>query len=44
MYPPLSLQMEAGMDMTIFAIHLMGASWIMGVQLDHHHVARRPEL
>ncbi|SHG95323.1 cytochrome c oxidase subunit I [Massilia sp. CF038] len=30
MYPPLSLQMGAGMDMTIFAVHLMGASSIMG--------------
>jgi cytochrome c oxidase subunit 1 len=30
MYPPLSLQMGVGMDMTIFAIHLMGASSIMG--------------
>ncbi|ALK99585.1 cytochrome oxidase subunit I [Massilia sp. WF1] len=30
MYPPLSLQMGTGMDMTIFAVHLMGASSIMG--------------
>jgi cytochrome c oxidase subunit 1 len=30
MYPPLSLQMGLGMDMTIFAIHIMGASSIMG--------------
>lgn len=30
MYPPLSVQMGAGMDLTIFAIHLMGASSIMG--------------
>ena len=30
MYPPLSLQMGIGMDMTIFAIHIMGASSIMG--------------
>ena len=30
LYPPLSLQMGAGMDLAIFAIHLMGASSIMG--------------
>jgi cytochrome c oxidase subunit 1 len=30
MYPPLSIQMGVGMDMTIFAVHLMGASSIMG--------------
>ena len=30
MYPPLSLQMGPGMDLTIFAVHLMGASSIMG--------------
>jgi cytochrome c oxidase subunit 1 len=30
MYPPLSIQMGAGMDLTIFAVHLMGASSIMG--------------
>jgi cytochrome c oxidase subunit I len=30
MYPPLSIQMGPGMDMTIFAVHLMGASSIMG--------------
>ncbi len=30
LYPPLSLQMGPGMDLTIFAIHLMGASSIMG--------------
>ncbi|HEY4541560.1 MAG TPA: cytochrome c oxidase subunit I [Noviherbaspirillum sp.] len=30
MYPPLSLQMGPGMDMSIFAVHLMGASSIMG--------------
>ena len=30
MYPPLSLQMGVGMDMAIFAIHIMGASSIMG--------------
>jgi cytochrome c oxidase subunit 1 len=30
MYPPLSVQMGPGMDMTIFAVHLMGASSIMG--------------
>jgi cytochrome c oxidase subunit 1 len=30
MYPPLSVQMGPGMDMTIFAIHLMGVSSIMG--------------
>jgi cytochrome c oxidase subunit 1 len=30
MYPPLSIQMGDGMDMTIFAVHLMGASSIMG--------------
>jgi cytochrome c oxidase subunit 1 len=30
MYPPLSLQMGPGMDFTIFAVHLMGASSIMG--------------
>jgi cytochrome c oxidase subunit 1 len=30
MYPPLALQMGAGFPMTIFAIHLMGASSIMG--------------
>jgi cytochrome c oxidase subunit 1 len=30
MYPPLSIQMGPGMDMTIFAVHLMGVSSIMG--------------
>ncbi|WP_168787789.1 cytochrome c oxidase subunit I [Paraburkholderia aromaticivorans] len=30
MYAPLSIQMGPGMDMTIFAVHLMGASSIMG--------------
>ncbi|MDE3020456.1 MAG: cytochrome c oxidase subunit I [Pseudomonadota bacterium] len=30
LYPPLSIQMGMGMDMTIFAIHLMGISSIMG--------------
>ncbi|RSZ61050.1 cytochrome c oxidase subunit I [Massilia atriviolacea] len=30
LYPPLSLQMGPGMDLAIFAIHLMGASSIMG--------------
>jgi cytochrome c oxidase subunit I len=30
MYPPLSIQMGPGMDLTIFAVHLMGASSIMG--------------
>ncbi|HEX8404778.1 MAG TPA: cbb3-type cytochrome c oxidase subunit I, partial [Duganella sp.] len=30
MYPPLSTQMGIGMDLAIFAIHLMGASSIMG--------------
>ena len=30
LYPPLSLQMGPGMDLAIFAVHLMGASSIMG--------------
>ena len=30
LYPPLSLQMGSGMDMAIFALHLAGASSIMG--------------
>ncbi|WP_250500821.1 cytochrome c oxidase subunit I [Caballeronia sp. GAWG1-5s-s] len=30
MYAPLSVQQSAGMDLTIFAIHIMGASSIMG--------------
>ena len=30
LYPPLSTQMGMGMDMTIFAVHIMGASSIMG--------------
>src|SRR5438128_8751457 len=30
LYPPLSLQMGPAMDMTIFALHLAGASSIMG--------------
>ncbi|RZL11125.1 MAG: cytochrome c oxidase subunit I [Rubrivivax sp.] len=30
LYPPLSLQMQPGMDMAIFALHLLGASSIMG--------------
>ncbi|MGH8670602.1 MAG: cytochrome c oxidase subunit I [Burkholderiales bacterium] len=30
LYPPLSVQQGMGMDMTIFAIHIMGASSIMG--------------
>ncbi|MBW7861185.1 MAG: cytochrome c oxidase subunit I [Rhodocyclaceae bacterium] len=30
LYPPLSIQMGMGMDMAIFAIHIMGVSSIMG--------------
>jgi cytochrome c oxidase subunit 1 len=30
LYPPLSVQMGMGMDLAIFAVHLMGASSIMG--------------
>src|SRR3546814_19912313 len=30
MYAPLSLQMGTGMDFTIFAVHILGASSIMG--------------
>ena len=30
LYPPLSIQMGMGMDMAIFAIHIMGISSIMG--------------
>jgi len=30
LYPPLSIQMGPGMDLAIFAIHLMGVSSIMG--------------
>ena len=30
LYPPLSTQMGPGMDMAIFAVHIMGASSIMG--------------
>jgi cytochrome c oxidase subunit 1 len=30
LYPPLSLQMGSGMDFGIFAVHIMGASSIMG--------------
>jgi cytochrome c oxidase subunit 1 len=30
LYPPLSTQMGMGMDMTIFAVHILGASSIMG--------------
>ncbi|HET8584555.1 MAG TPA: cbb3-type cytochrome c oxidase subunit I, partial [Casimicrobiaceae bacterium] len=30
MYPPLTVEMGVGMDLTIFAIHIMGASSIMG--------------
>src|SRR6187401_1322441 len=30
MYPPLSVQMGIGMDMMIFAVHILGASSIMG--------------
>jgi cytochrome c oxidase subunit I len=30
MYPPLVTQMGPGMDLTIFAVHIMGASSIMG--------------
>src|SRR3546814_14627845 len=30
LYAPLSAQMGPGMDLTIFAIHIMGASSIMG--------------
>ncbi|KQQ47746.1 cytochrome oxidase subunit I [Duganella sp. Leaf126] len=30
LYPPLSIQMGSGMDLAIFAIHLMGISSIMG--------------
>ena len=30
LYPPLSVQMGMGMDMAIFALHIMGASSIMG--------------
>src|SRR5438094_4775826 len=30
LYPPLSVETGMGMDMTIFAVHIMGASSIMG--------------
>src|SRR5207253_11086662 len=30
LYPPLSVQTGMGMDLTIFAVHIMGASSIMG--------------
>jgi cytochrome c oxidase subunit 1 len=30
LYPPLSIQMGPGMDLAIFALHIMGASSIMG--------------
>ena len=30
LYPPLSVQAGMGMDLTIFAVHIMGASSIMG--------------
>src|SRR5207245_4695327 len=30
LYPPLTVQAGMGMDLTIFAIHIMGASSIMG--------------
>ncbi|MFI4924070.1 MAG: cbb3-type cytochrome c oxidase subunit I, partial [Vicinamibacteria bacterium] len=30
MYPPLTIQNGMGMDLTIFAVHIMGASSIMG--------------
>ena len=30
LYPPLSIQLGMGMDLTIFALHIMGASSIMG--------------
>ncbi len=30
LYPPLSVQAPMGMDLTIFAVHIMGASSIMG--------------
>jgi cytochrome c oxidase subunit 1 len=30
LYPPLSIEQPMGMDLTIFAIHIMGASSIMG--------------
>ncbi|HEX6136641.1 MAG TPA: cbb3-type cytochrome c oxidase subunit I, partial [Casimicrobiaceae bacterium] len=30
MYPPLTIQSGMGMDLTIFAVHIMGASSIMG--------------
>ncbi len=30
LYPPLTIQAGMGMDMTIFAVHIMGASSIMG--------------
>src|SRR3569623_649464 len=30
MYPPLATQMGPGMDLTIFSVHIMGASSIMG--------------
>ena len=30
LYPPLTYQMQPGLDMAIFALHLMGASSIMG--------------
>ncbi|NBD22159.1 cytochrome c oxidase subunit I [Aquabacterium fontiphilum] len=30
LYPPLSIQMQPGMDAAIFAIHLLGASSVMG--------------
>jgi cytochrome c oxidase subunit 1 len=37
LYAPLSTQMGPGMDFAIFAVHIMGASSIMGDQHHRHH-------
>jgi cytochrome c oxidase subunit 1 len=37
LYPPLSVQAGMGMDLTIFAVHIMGASSIMGLDQHRHH-------
>ena len=37
LYAPLSTQMGPGMDLAIFALHIMGASLDHGLDQHHHH-------
>ena len=41
LYPPLTVQSGMGMDLTIFAIHIMGASGFGLVERKNQHSRRR---